>query len=149
MLVNLEAVAMPPGVDGAREVRHFAFTSDADDPTNQGGSVRDCNNALAIVNQLVGKAETRGETSWYEGEPPRGDSALYMPLWEVTIRIFKSRPRISRYQVDYYKHNGCPMKAVDSMLKVYRAIKRAFRNGRDSLEREREAKRAKARGVAI
>lgn len=139
MLTILEAVAMPRGADGAREVRHFAYTSDADDPANLGGSVRDCNNALDIVRQLVGKSETRGETSWYEGEPPRSSDVL--PLWEVTIRIFRSRPRISRYQVDYHKHNGCPMKAVDSMLKVYRAVKRAFRNGKDALERERAERR--------
>lgn len=141
MLTILEAVAMPRGADGAREVRHFAYTSDADDPANLGGSVRDGNNALDIVRRLVGKSETRGETSWHEGEPPRGDPALYMPLWEVTIRIFRSRPRISCYQVDYHKHDGCPMKAVDSMLKVYRAIKRAFRNGKDALERERAERR--------
>ena len=74
MLTILEAVAMPPGADGAREVRHFAYTSDADNPANLGGSVRDGNNALDIVRQLVGKSETRGETSWYEGEPPRSRS---------------------------------------------------------------------------
>ena len=140
MLTILEAVAMPPGADGARdEVRHFAYTSDADDPANLGGSVRDGNNALDIVRQLVGKSEARGETSWYEGEPPRFSDVH--PLWEVTIRIFRSRPRISSYQVDYHKHNGCPMKAVDSMLKVYRAVKRAFRNGKDALERERAERR--------
>lgn len=95
--------------------------------------------ALDIVRQLVGKSEARGETSWYEGEPPRSPDVL--PLWEVTIRIFRSRPRISRYQVDYHKHNGCPMKAVASMLAVYRAVKRAFRNGKDALERERAERR--------
>lgn len=139
MLTILEAVAMPPGADGAREVRHFAYTSDADDPANLGGSVRDGNNALDIVRQLVGKSEARGETSWHEGEPPRSPDV--QPLWEVTIRIFRSRPRISRYQVDYHKHDGCPMKAVASMLAVYRAIKRAFRNGKDALERERAERR--------
>lgn len=139
MLTILEAVAMPPGADGAREVRHFAYTSDADDPANLGGSVRDGNNALDIVRQLVGKSGTRGETSWHEGEPPR--SSDVQPLWEVTIRIFRSRPRISSYQVDYHKHDGCPLKAVASMLAVYRAIKRAFRNGKDALERERAEKR--------
>lgn len=140
MLTILEAVAMPPDADGAREVRHFAYTSDADDPANLGGSVRDGNNALDIVRQLVGSTdEERAESSWYEGEPPRSPDVR--TLWEVTIRIFRSRPRISRYQVDYRKHDGCPMKAVASMLAVYRAVKRAFRNGKDALERERAERR--------
>jgi hypothetical protein len=141
MLIILEAVAMPRGADGLREVRHFAYTSDADDPANLGGSVRDGNNALAVVQQLVGKSATRGETSWYEGEPPRGDSALYMPLWEVVIRVYASRPRISRYQVDYRRHNGCPAKCTDAMMRTYHAVKRAFRTGKESLERERAARK--------
>lgn len=129
MLTMLEAVAMPPDADGAREVRHFAYTSDADDPENLGGSVRDANNALDIVRQLVGSTdEERAESSWHEGEPPPIPDAR--KLWRVTIRIFRSRPKIARYHVDYHKEAGCPAKAVHRMMDTYRAVKRAFKRAR-------------------
>ena len=141
MLVNLEAVAMPPDERGWCEVRHFAYTSDADEPANNGGGVRDANNALEIVQQLIGKAEEREFSSWYEGRPPQGEDVV--PLWEVTIRVFRSHRHVSCYQVEYRRHNGCPAQATDAMMRTYRAVKQALKNGRKALEAEREQKRKK------
>lgn len=139
MLVMLEAVAMPPDADGAREVRHYAYTSEADDPANLGGTVRDANNALDVVRRLVGRAEEREISGWYEGEPP--GSPDVQPLWSIAIRIFASRPRVSRYQVTYCRRNGCPLRCTHVMMATYHAVKRAFKNGRRALEAERLARR--------
>ena len=108
---------------------------------NNGGGVRDANNALEIVQQLIGKAEEREFSSWYEGKPPQGEDVV--PLWEVTIRVFRSHRHVSCYQVEYRRHNGCPAQATDAMMRTYRAVKQALKNGRKALEAEREQKRKK------
>ena len=148
MLVNIEAVAMPPR-DGAHAVQLFAYSREETDADRRDDSVKSANHAWQIVESLCGKAERRspGEAVILRGEPPR--TAGHVPLWIVQLQVRNTHRGISTYRADYHKFIGCPNDCAEYMMEVYATIKHVLRGARNELRAykaqlraERESHRA-------
>ena len=135
MLAIIEAVAMPPDENGKQLIQLYAYQRE-----DGGGTVRDANLALDIVNELT-EVQDGEESPIIKGEPPRG--AEYQPLWEIFITVAKTHKDISFQKADYRKFDGFPVRASEAMMDIYAEVRRALRKGLKGY-REMKAKKARA-----
>jgi hypothetical protein len=131
MLAIIEAVAMPPDENGKQLIQLYAYQRE-----DGGGTVRDANLALDIVNELT---ETQDDE-----EPPR--SKGHQPLWEISITVAKTHKDISFQKADYRKFAGCPVCASEAMMDIYATVKKALRKGLKGYRAMKAAKK-KARAA--
>jgi hypothetical protein len=138
MLAIIEAVAMPPDDNGKQLIQLYSYQRE-----DGGGTVRDANLALDIVNELTDPLDGE-ESPIIKGEPPRGKE--YQPLWEIFITVAKTHKDISFQKADYRKFDGCPVCASEAMMDIYAAVKKALRKGLKGYRAMKAAKK-KARAA--
>lgn len=136
MLAIIEAVAMPPDENGKQLIQLYSYQRE-----DGGGTVRDANLALDIVNELT-EVQDGEQSPIIKGEPPRG--AEYQPLWKILITVSNTHKDVSFQKANYRKFDGCPVCASEAMMDVYGAVKKALRRGLKGY-RERRAAKKKAR----
>ena len=83
-----------------------------------GGSLRDCNHALAIADALA-------KTGNVVREAPGVGKRM---LFEVWITVEDTRGGDSVYTCDYHRHNGCPLNVIDAGMELYHEFKRVMRS---------------------
>ena len=92
-----------------------------------GGSLRDCNHALAIADALA-------KTGGIVREAPGAGKRM---LFEVWITVEATRGCNAVYACDYHRHAGCPFNVIEAGMELYREFKRVMRN---AMEDERKRK---------
>jgi hypothetical protein len=138
MLAVIEAVAMPPDENGKQLIQLYAYQREGG-----GGTVRDANLALDIVNELT-EVQDGEESPIIKGEPPRGKE--YQPLWEIFITVANTHKDVSFQKADYRKFDGCPVCASEAMMDIYAVVKKALRKGLKGYRAMKAAKK-KARAA--
>jgi hypothetical protein len=138
MLAIIEAVAMPPDDNGKQLIQLYSYQREGG-----GGTVRDANLALDIVNELTDPLDGE-ESPIIKGEPPRGKE--YQPLWEIFITVAKTHKDVSFQKADYRKFDGCPVCASEAMMDIYATVKKALRKGLKGYRAMKAAKK-KARAA--
>ena len=85
-------------------------------------SVRAANFARQVLNRICGNQPGTIIEGWPE-------EVEYRHLWHITLRLAPTRGTRASVSADYSAMPGCPLEQRQEMMQIYRAFRKAMREG--------------------